>query len=517
MCGCSPRLVCILKMFRFNKASQDVPGSVEKEMNGALCSFGEFVEKALPSQKKLRALRELVGLSLTLGIAQVGYHLPGFVDTVLAGKVGGETLAATGLGASIFFGLSVFGIGVAMGLDPIVSQNIGAGAENVARAATRQAIYLGALVTSLLGLVLLAAAYFLPLFGIEHSLAERTYDYALGRLPSLWPLFACVAMRSFLQAMHRTMPIWLSVLVLNVLNFGADWILLFGDAGMKTLGLPALGIPAFGVQGIAWSSTAATLGQWLVFFWAMRRLQGSHKKHKWLCVETRLLGQTWELGLPLGLQLVAETAIFVVVGLIVGRIGSDALASHQVALQIAGITFGMALGIGAATSVQVGRAIGRNDVPGMRSAGIAGISFGILFMCCTATIMWLFPNELAQFMTKDSSVWPLASQLVVIAGFFQLVDGVQAVGAGAMRGAGMTQWTFVANVIGHWAIGLPLGLWLGFEKHMGAKGLWWGLGAGLACVAIALSVKFARIRNVKSLAAPLADPSMENPVEKGIC
>jgi multidrug resistance protein, MATE family len=436
------------------------------------------------------ALKELLSLSASLGLIQVGYHLMGLVDTALAGRVGGETLAATGLGSGLFFSVSVLGIGIMLGLDPLISQAIGAGRTERAHGILWQGFYAALLVSLPLSLLMIALGASLTRFGIAPSLASLTNDYLLARLPSLWLLLACVAIRAYLQAAHRTGPIVVAVVAFNLVNLATAWLLLFGDAGLVGLGLPAIGLESQGVSGLAIASTVATALQLVAMLFFVRAPAGT--KSTWR-VDGGTLGQILAIGTPLGLQLAAETGVFALVGVLMGRMGTQSMGGHQVALQLASVTYAATLGIGSATSVQVGRAIGRGDVPATRFAGLAGISIGAAFMLCTATCMWLWPEGLASIMTSDPKVIPVAAHLVSIAAIFQVADGVQSVSAGALRGAGVTRYTFVANVLGHWLVGAPLALFLAFELELGAAGLWWGLTAGLAVVAVGLSTRFAAI------------------------
>ncbi|MEE8409327.1 MAG: MATE family efflux transporter [Myxococcota bacterium] len=437
-----------------------------------------------------KELRELIRLSAALGFVHVGYNLTGFIDTALAGRVGGVTLAATGLGSGVFFVVSVFGIGAVLGLEPIIAQAFGAERPRHARVVLWQGFYVAGIVTLPLSIVIMVLGWNLDLFGVEEELAAETLRYLVGRVFSLWPLLACVAIRVYLQGMHRTRPVVLAVIGFNLFNLVADWVLIFGDEGLVQIGLPALGIPPLGVAGVGWSSTVATLGQIAVLALAVRRLPANDGRASVRSLDLAVLKQTLAVGLPLAFQLVAEVGIFALVGLMMANMGTTTMASHQVALQWAALTFGVSLGIGSATAVQVGRAIGRGDAPETRRAGLSGIGIGAVFMLGAALLFWLWPTGLARIMTSDPEVIPGAAALLLIAAVFQVADGVQAVAGGALRGAGVTRFTFVTHLVGHWTIGMPVGVGLAYGAGMGPAGLWWGLTAGLSVVALTLAIEF---------------------------
>jgi MATE family multidrug resistance protein len=189
----------------------------------------------------------------------------------------------------------------------------------------------------------------------------------------------------------------------------------------------------------------------------------------------------------------AEVGIFALVGVLAARISTLDLAAHQVVISIASFTFTVAVGIATAASVRVGRAVGARDPDATRAAGHAGFLGGLLVMGTSALVFALFPEPLGRIITNDGAVIAASLPLFAVAAFFQLSDGVQAVGAGVLRGAADTRFSFVANIFGHWFIGLPIALYLGFHKQMGIVGLWWGLCAGLTVVAVLLFVRFERL------------------------
>jgi MATE family multidrug resistance protein len=199
----------------------------------------------------------------------------------------------------------------------------------------------------------------------------------------------------------------------------------------------------------------------------------------------------------------AEVGIFALVSFLSGRLGASALAAHQLAISIASLTFTVAIGFGNAGSIRVGLAVGARDREGARRAGVAAFSAGAGFMTISALMFVLFPEIIARSMTGDAVVVAAAVPLLRVAALFQISDGLQAVGAGVLRGAGETRFTFAANMIGHWLVGLPATVLLGFTLGLGVTGLWGGFCFGLTAVAASLVWRFLRVSSREI--APLAD------------
>ncbi|HEY8431475.1 MAG TPA: MATE family efflux transporter, partial [Sandaracinaceae bacterium] len=200
--------------------------------------------------------------------------------------------------------------------------------------------------------------------------------------------------------------------------------------------------------------------------------------------------RTLALGTPIGLTLLAEVASFSITALLMGNLGTRALAGHNVAITLASATFQIALALGAAGGVRVGHAVGRGDRSATRRAGLVAIVAGASAMIAGAIAFVSIPRSLARILTDEAAVIEASVPLLAIAAAFQMSDGVQAVAAGVLRGAGDTLVPLLANLAGYYAIGLPLGAALAFGAGLGPEGLWWGLSAGLTAVAILLSARF---------------------------
>jgi MATE family multidrug resistance protein len=300
----------------------------------------------------------------------------------------------------------------------------------------------------------------------------------------LAPLLLFVVVRAYLQAQHVTRPMVVAMLIGNVFNLVSDIVLVFGYGPF----------PRMGVAGAALSTDLGAILQLAIVAWTVKSIHlpphdfGVLHKANW--PEIR---QAIRLGTPVGLQMAAELGVFALVGLLAGHLGATDLAAHQLVLAFASLTFTIAVGVASAGSVRVGLAVGARDQPRTRTAGFAAIIGGTGFLLIGASIFALFPRAVAHLLTDEETVIAASVPILLIAAVFQLSDGLQAIGAGVLRGAGDTVFPLASNLIGHWLVGLPIALYLGFHRNMGIVGLWWGLCAGLTAVAILLLFRFNRL------------------------
>ena len=437
-------------------------------------------------------LRQLFVLALPLAAAQAGTQLMGVVDIAVLGRLGGRELAAAGLGNAVFFAVSIFGMGLVFGIDPMVSQALGAGDPLRARFVMWQGMWLSLLVSAALTIPLLCGPFVLRSIGVQQELISPATTYLLIRTAGLAPWLMFLALRAYLQAHHVTRPMVVAMVAGNIYNLVADIILVFGGTILPEWCGPLRAIPAMGIAGAAIATVTGQLLQLALLIPAIRALAipGVTISHM---PDKAAIRKAYEVGWPVALQMTAEVGIFALVALLAGRLGTMDLAAHQVVISLASFTFTVALGVAAAGSVRVGRAIGALDQEGTRLAGYAAFTAGIAVMSFGALSFILFPEPIARLLTNEPAVIAAALPLFFVAGVFQVSDGVQAVGAGVLRGAADTKFAFLANVVGHWLVGFPIALLLGFGLEMGIVGLWWGFVAGLTVVAILLFMRFQRL------------------------
>lgn len=447
----------------------------------------------------------MLGLATPVVLIQVGMMLMGVVDTIMVGHLSAVALAAVALGNLYFFGLGVFGIGTLMVLDPVVAQAVGARDEP----AIARGIQRGALVALMLALpatvLLLLAEPFMELTRQPAEVVPHAAAYAVRLAPGVFPFFLFVVLRQSLQSMHRTAPLMISIVVANLVNAALSWMLIFGH----------FGAPALGVIGSAW---ATTLSRWLLALLLLamtwRTLQSYLRPVRPEIWRWAPLGRMLRLGIPIGCQYALEFGAFAFVALMMGWLGTLAMAGHQVAINLASLTFMVPLGVADASSILVGHAVGRGDLPGTRGAARAGLLCGIGFMSCTAVVFLSLPGALARLYTSDATVIAVAVGLIPLAGVFQVFDGTQVVGGGILRGLGETKVAMLVNLLGYWFFGLPLSYLLGFVLGLGPEGLWYGLVLGLAAVASTLLVRvrmaLARERRRVLIDHPSLEPVLDS-------
>ncbi len=436
-------------------------------------------------------LRALFRLALPVAAAQAGTQLMTVVDIAVLGRFSARDLAAAGLANAFFFSVSVMGMGAVLGIDPLISQALGAGDRVRAHRVLWQGVWLALIVTAVLTVPLLLAAQLMPLAGVQEELIEPARSYLLIRTAGLAPFLVFMVVRGYLQARGLTRPMLVAMVVCNVFNVVGDIVLVFGGGILPSWTGPLRQIPSLGASGAAVVTVLGSLIQLaIVAFAARERDISSSDVRRW---NGRDIVRAFRVGWPVSLQLGAEIGIFALVGVLAARLGTLDLAAHQLVIGLASFTYTFSLGVAAAGSTRVGLSIGGGTIAGTRAAGHAAFIGGAAVMSIAAILFAVVPGPLARLITNKPEVIAAALPLFLVAAVFQLSDGIQAVGSGVLRGAGDTRYSFVANVIGHWAVGAPVALILGFTYRMGIVGLWWGLCAGLSVVAVLLFLRFQRL------------------------
>lgn len=427
-----------------------------------------------------RDIRLLVNLAVPITVVQVGLMMMGVVDSMMVGRVSADALAAVALGNLYFFGLAVLGMGVLMSLDPVVSQAVGYGDDEAIGRAVQRGLLMAVCVAVPVSLALLPGERLFAFAGQPESVIPIAAGYARACIPGVLPLFCFAVLRLTLQAMAMVRPVVVVVILANVLSAFLNWVFVFGN----------LGVPTMGAVGSGWASSIARFTLFtglLAAAWPVLRdkLRPFRRDAFTVAPVARML----RIGVPIGLQHQLEMGAFGFTALAMGWFGSFELAAHQVAISLASLTFMMPLGVGMAGSVLVGHSVGRGDGAGARAAATTTVMAGVGVMSLTALLFLTFPQLLARLYTDAPGALALAVVLIPIAGIFQVFDGLQVVSTGVLRGIGDTRVPLVINLMGYWLIGIPFGLWLAFRTSVGPAGLWWGLTLGLVVVSILLVLR----------------------------
>ncbi len=417
-------------------------------------------------------IRRLFRIAGPMMLAQGGIVAMGLVDTWYIGRTSASEMAGVALGNALAMLALGLGMGVSMGIEPLVSQAHGAGEGRRTRAWRVQGLYATAFVSVPLALAVLLVALAPSLLAGE-GFGPQTQAYLLGRSPGIVLAALYGAYRSYLTSVGRSKPALYAMLAANVANFALDGLLLF------QLGMGALGV------GIA---TSVSSGVLLLVVRAAVREPAHPSDRRPVGREIR---RVLELGLPIGAQFTAEIGIFSAVSLLIAREGEIALAGHQIAINLSAFTFMAAVGIAIGATARVGHHVGAGSAAEARRIGLVAIGLGGAFMASGGLVFFSVPESLARFFAPEAPVVvKSAAALLRIAAAFSVADGVQAVAAGALRGMGDTRSAFLANLGGHGLVGLPVALGLGIGLGWGAEGYWWGLTAGLVVTAVALTLRF---------------------------
>jgi multidrug resistance protein, MATE family len=427
----------------------------------------------MPSLKS--ELKPLLRLAAPIAFSQMANTFMQIVDTFFVGKLGPEALGGVSLGSGLFAILMVVAIGVLLGLDYRISHAYGARKYEDCQKFLVQGFYLAVgLAIPLIAASLALTSHFSS-FGIGPAIAAKSGEYMWTLSFSMLPFLLFTACRQYLQATGTAGPILAIYIVANLTNALGNWLFIFGHWG-------------FPQMGVAGSGVATTISRTLMFLmilgytlWRNHRMDFSLRRAG-MRFHRAMVGDLLVLGVPAAGQLLLEVGVFVTSSFLVGRLGAIPIAAHQIVIQIASFTFMMTMGVSAAAAVIVGQAIGAKQPTRAVREGWLAIGLAAMLMTCTSIIFFTFNRLILGAFTQSEEVLHIARQLLLLAGLFQVFDGIQVVATGVLRGAANTRSSMLANLFGHWMVGLPIGAFLCFKLRWGAPGIWCGLVIGLATV-----------------------------------
>ena len=438
----------------------------------------------LPPRLRLE-LRATLKLAAPLVLGQLSAVGMNVVDTLLAGHYSAQTLAAVAIGTNVWMLAIVAAIGVMLAMPPSVAHLSGAGTREPIGVLLRQALWMAAFLGIVLFFAVRHAGGLLRVMGIAPDIAEQAQQFLHAISWGAPALTGYFALRGFSEGLALTRP---------TMYFGAFGLVLLAPVGYVFM-YGAFGLPARGALG---SGMATAMVLWVQFaafaaYIARRRHYAVYAPFaRWEWPRPSAIGDLLRLGVPMGISLFMEASLFVTAALLIGSLGADIVAGHQIAINVASVTFMVPLGLAMATTVRVGHAAGAGDLPGARRAGFAGIGASLASQLVSCALMALFPHFIAGLYTDDTVVVAVAAQLLLFAAAFQLSDGIQVTANGALRGLKDTTGPMAITTLSYWGIGMPVGFLLCFHYGHGAPGMWTGLIAGLSVAAVLLFVRFAR-------------------------
>jgi MATE family multidrug resistance protein len=416
-------------------------------------------------------------------------------DTLMIGRLGSTQLAALSIGSGVWIGVFLAGLGVIMALGPTVAQHYGAGRHAEIGHDMRQAIWLALAMSVLVITVMHHVEPVLAWIGIQPEVSEIARGYLHALSFGVPGVYLYHVMRQMNEGIGRTVPIMIVMGISLAINVALNFGFVFGH-----FGLPPLGTVGSGV------GSAMT-------FWCMFAMIAIHMRRSphyarfvlWTGLEkpdrhalARLVG----LGGPIGLSLMLQAGLFTTLALLMGSLGKQFGAAHQITLNYAGLVFMIPLGLAMATTVCVGQAIGRDDPRHARRLGVTGIAVCGSIASTVAALTWWFAPKIAGLYTHDATVVPLATSLLAVSAVLQVGDGTQTAAAGALRGMKDTRVPLLINACIYWGVGFSVAWVLGFRQGAGAIGIWTGLASALCTAAVALSLRFMWVARRRIVDAP---------------
>lgn len=422
-------------------------------------------------------------LAYPVVLSQLGHVLVGTADSVMVGRVGTAELAAVSVANAVFSVAMMFGIGISFGLTPLIAQSDGEGNQRAGMRFLKHSFVINILFGLLLFGILLFGGFILDILNQPKDVVALAKPYLAIIGFSLLPFMVFQTFKQFAEGLSLTKQAMYITLSANVLNIFLNYILIFGKLGFEPMGL----------IGAGWATLISRIIMAIVMVLFVRYYKVFSVYWDYFKV-TVWNGKTFKnllnLGVPTGFQYIFEVGAFASAAIMIGWMGAVPLASHQVAMNLASISYMMATGISAAATVRVGNQLGQKDIPTMRIAAFTCFLMAILFMAITGSIFMIFNHLLPTLYTSDPAVISIAASLLIIAALFQLSDGIQVVGLGALRGMGDVKLPTLVTFMAYWVIGLPTGYLLAFVFDIGEEGVWYGLLIGLSVTAVILFIRF---------------------------
>lgn len=440
-------------------------------------------------------------LAYPVMLSQLGHIMVGMADSIMVGQLGQNPLAAASFANGIFGIFLMFGIGMSYGITPLVAQADGQGDANKITRLLRHGVILCSVAGVLLFSVLFGSTYIFPFLDQPAEVISQGTPYLLIIGASLIPLMVFQNFRQFSEGMSVTKPTMYITIVANLINILLNYLLIYGK----------LGLPAMGLNGAGWatfiSRVLMAIGLY-VFVIKYKKFQAYRSAFQFSKIKADFFRPMLKIGIPSGVQFVFEVGAFTMSAIMMGWLGTGPLAAHQIALSLVSLSYMMASGISAASTVRIGNQIGKKDGVNLLRVGNTSFLMSLIFMACCAILFTSLSSFFPTLYVGEPEVISIATTLIIVAGFFQLSDGIQVVGLGALRGMSDVKVPTIITLIAYWGLAIPASYVLGFTFDFGPAGIWYGLLIGLTAAGIALFIRFKRLATKK--AASFAENDRED-------
>lgn len=425
-------------------------------------------------------LKKHVTLATPVVVGQLGHIMVSVADTAMVGRIGVIPLAGATFAGTIYHVMLLFGIGVSYAITPLVAASDPKDEEKHVHY-LQNAFFLNLMLGILFYLLMLVSLPLLPFMGQEKQVVAAAGPFLLIVGSSMIPLMVFQTFRQYAEGLSNTLLPMVVSIIANVLNIALNYVLIFGKWGA----------PEMGLNGAGYATLISRVVMAAMIWLAIKNVSFKVK------INFQTIRRMIRLGIPSGLQYVFEVGAFAISTIMMGWIGAEALAAHQIALNLSAISYMAATGIAAASTIRVGNQLGAQDLHNLRLAGWTGVGLVTAFMTSTAIVFLLFRFQLAGLYIREACVQSLAASLLIIAGAFQISDGVQAVGLGMLRGLTDVKVPTLVTFVAYWLIAIPLGYVLAFIVGWGAQGIWIALLIGLSLAAIMHMIRFfGKIRKI---------------------
>lgn len=441
-----------------------------------------------------------------LGLPLIGGHVAqfaiGLTDTVMLGWYGAPALAAVTLASSYFFSLFLLGAGFGFAVMPLVAEAAGAGEDRQIRRATRMGIWLSLIFSVVVMPALWWSEPILLMLGQEEATAATAAYYLRIAGWGMIPALLVMTLKSYLAALEKTQIVLWITLLAALVNALVNYVLIFGNWGFPQLGVGGAAIASVTTQGV---SLAAVL------IYALKVLPEHELLKNFWRPDPEVFRLVARLGLPIGLTNLSETSLFAAAAIMMGWLGTIPLAAHGIAASMGGLTFMVHLGLSNAATIRAGNALGRRDRAHLARGTKVVTAMSLAMSVMAITVFLTMPETLiSAFLDPDeprkAEIIAIGTGLLVVAALFQLVDGLQAIALGVLRGVQDTAAPMVIAGVSYWALGIPVSYLLGFVFGWGGIGVWLGLVTGLGTAAVLLMLRFWR-RGVHMVPDAGAEPA----------